>query len=94
MFFEIKRRYLKFSDKWESDDYFINNLSKRDEHIYISALQSDSAEEFELRVKIYDKQQKIDKLKRENKRIEKRLEEIRKENDHIKSTKGFKLIKR
>lgn len=94
LFFEIKRRYLKFSDKWESDDYFINNLSKRDEHIYISALQSDSAEEFELRVKIYDKQQKIDKLKRENKRIEKRLEEIRKENDLIKSTKGFKLIKR
>ena len=93
LFLEIRKRYMKFSNKWEMDEYFKNDLKKRYSHIYNSALQSDSSEEFELRVKIYDKQRKINKLKKENKRIERKLEKIKKENDIIKSTKGFKLIK-
>ena len=92
LFFEIKRRYLKFSDKWESDDYFRNDLAKRHKHIYNSAIQSDSSEEFELRVRIYDKEAKISRLKKENRKIEKRLNKLRKENDLIKSTKGFKFL--
>lgn len=94
LFEEIKRRYLKFSDKWESDDYFKNDLPKRYKHIYNSAIQSDSGEEFELRVKIYDKQREINELKKENKRIKKKLKKIKKENDLIKSTKGFKFMKK
>lgn len=93
LFLEIKKRYIKFSDKWESDEYFKSNLKKRYNHIYNSALQSDSGEEFVLRVKIYDEQRKINKLKKENKRIAKKLKKIKNENDLIKSTKGFKLIK-
>lgn len=93
-FLEIKRRYLKFSDKWEMDGYFRNELKERHKHIYDSAIKSDSGEEFESRVKIYDKQRKINKLKKENKNIERKLETIRKENELIKSTKGFKLIKK
>ena len=94
LFFEIKRRYLKFSDKWQSDEYLENDLSKRQRHIYDSALKSDSGDEFESRVKIYDRQRKINKLEKENKNIERKLETIRKENELIKSTKGFKLIKK
>lgn len=94
LFLEIRKRYLKFTDKWQGDDYFNNNLPKRLKHIYESAILSSSSEEFELRVKIFDKQRKINKLKRENKRIEKELEKIRKENELIKSTRGFKLVKK
>ena len=94
LFLEMRRRYLKFSEKWQKDEYFMNDLPKRLKHIYDSAVLSDSHEEFELRVKLYDKQRKINKLKKENKRIEKELEKVKKENDLIKSTKGFKFIKK
>lgn len=94
LFMEIKRRYLKFSYKWEMDGYFKNDLSKRHKHIYDSAIESDSGDEFESRVRIYDKQRKINKLKKENKNIRRKLETIRNENELIKSTKGFKLIKK
>ena len=94
LFLEMRRRYLKFSEKWQKDEYFMNDLPKRLKHIYDSAVLSDSHEEFELRVKLYDKQRKINKLKKENKRIEKKLEKVKKENDLIKSTKGFKFIKK
>lgn len=92
LFFEIKRRYLKYSEKWENDDYFRNDLVKRYRHIYNSAIQSHSGEEFELRVKIYDEKRKIKRLKKENKKINKALKKIKKENDLIKSSKGFELI--
>lgn len=92
VFLEIKKRYLKFSEKWQSDDYFKDKLAKRQKHIYESAIQSDSSEEFGFRVRIYDKQRKINKLKKENIKIEKSLEKIKKENDLIKSTKAFKFI--
>ena len=94
LFFEIKRRYLKFTDKWERDEYFRNDLAKRQRHIYESAIKSHTSEEFESRVRIYDRKRKINKLKKENKNIERKLETIRKENELIKSTKGFKLIKK
>ena len=94
LFLEMRRRYVKFSEKWQKDEYFMNDLPKRLKHIYDSAVLSDSHEEFELRVKLYDKQRKINKLKKENKRIEKELEKVKKENDLIKSTKGFKFIKK
>jgi glycosyltransferase involved in cell wall biosynthesis len=94
LFFEIKRRYLKFSDKWQSDDYFRNDLAKSHKNIYESAIESHSSEEFESRVKIYDLERKINKLKRENRKIEKKLNKIKKENDAIRSTKGFRLTKK
>ena len=84
LFLEMRRRYLKFSEKWQNDEYFMNDLPKRLKHIYESAVLSDRHEEFELRVKLYDKQRKINKLKKENKRIEKELEKVKKENDLIK----------
>ena len=90
----MRRRYLKFTDKWQRDDYFNNNLPKRLKHIYDSAILSHSSDEFELRVKIYEEQRKINKLKKENKRIENELGKIKKENDLIKSSKGFKLIRK
>lgn len=94
LFLEMRRRYLKFTDKWQRDDYFNNNLPKRLKHIYDSAILSHSSDEFELRVKIYEEQRKINKLKKENKRIENELGKIKKENDLIKSSKGFKLIRK
>ena len=36
----------------------------------------------------------INELKKENRRIEKKLKKIKKENDLIKSTKGFKFMKK
>lgn len=93
-FLELKKRYMKFSNKWENEDYFKNSLSKRYKHIYYSAIQSDSSEEFELRVKIYDKQRIINAVKKENKIIEKQLKKIKKENELIKSTKGFKFMQK
>ena len=94
IFFEMKKRYLKYSKKWESDDYFKNDLKKRYRHIYNSALQSHTSEEFELRVKIYDEKRKLKKLKKENKEIKKALKKLRKENDLIKSSKGFEMMKK
>lgn len=94
LFPEIKRRYLEFSGKWENDEYFRDDLPKRYRHIYRSALESDSAEEFELRVKVFDCQGEIDRMKRENRKIEDKIKKVKKENNLIKSTKRFKLIGR
>ena len=93
VFLEIKKRYLKFKGKWESDDYFKNKLNKRHKHIYNSAIQSDSACEFKARVKLFDREFEIARLKKENREIQKNLNKIKNENSIIKSTKGFKLIK-
>ncbi len=92
LFMEMKSRYLKFGKKWQKDDYFKNNLAKRYKHIYSSALQSHTSEEFELRVKLYDKKMQIAKLKKENRKLKDKTEKIKKENNVIKSTKGFKYI--
>jgi glycosyltransferase involved in cell wall biosynthesis len=92
LFFEMKKRYIEYSEKWEMDDYFKNNLKKRYRHIYNSAIQSHASEEFELRVKVYDEQIKIKKLKKENKEIKKALKKFRKENDLIKSSKGYRIM--
>ncbi|MBR4448449.1 glycosyltransferase [Methanobrevibacter sp.] len=92
LFSEIKKRYLKYSKKWESDEYFKNDMKKRHRHIYNSAIQSDCSEEFELRVRLYDEKRKIKKLKKENKEIKKAIKKLKKENDLIKSSKGFELI--
>lgn len=54
MFFEkIKHDYVKFKDKWESDEYFINELNPRYKHIYECALKSKNAYEFETCVDNY-----------------------------------------
>ena len=94
LFFEMKKRYIKYSKKWESDDYFKNDLKKRYRHVYNSALQSHTGEEFELRVNVYEIKRKIKKLKKENKKIKKALKKLKKENDLIRSTKGFELMNR
>lgn len=94
LFLEIKRRYLKFSEKWQKDEIFRDKLRKRYKYIYNSAIQSHTSEEFELRVKIFDEQRNIRKLKKENKEIRKELEKLKKENDLIKSSKGYELINR
>ncbi len=94
LFLEIKHKYKIHTDKWMNDDYFKNKLKPRYKNIYESALLSHTHREFELRHELYDIQEKIVKLNKQNKKYKDRIKNLKKENDTIKSTKGYKFIKR
>lgn len=61
-FNKIRNDYLKSKDKWESDEYFKNELNPKYRHIFNCAIKSKSAEKFESCVDNYNKQGKFKKL--------------------------------
>lgn len=64
-FFEkIKQDYLKYQNKWESDDYFKNKLNPKYKHIYNYALKSKNADKFESCVESYGKESRLTKLRK------------------------------
>jgi glycosyltransferase involved in cell wall biosynthesis len=64
-FFEkIKEEYLKNKDKWESDDYFKNNLNPNHRHIFKCALKSKDARRFEKCADDYSKESRLNKLRK------------------------------
>ena len=71
VFLNIKEKYQKYSEKWQKDSYFRNELNPRYKNIFKSALNSDSPAEFELRVKLFDSEKKLKKLKKQNKKLKK-----------------------
>ena len=71
VFLKIKEKYQKYSEKWQEDSYFRNELNPRYKNIFESALNSDSPAEFELRVKLFDSEKKLKKLKKQNKKLKK-----------------------
>ena len=77
-----------------NDDYFKDGLNPRYKNIYESALLADSHMEFELRVELFDLEDKIFKLNRQNKKYKSKINNLKKENDSIKSTKGYKLMEK
>lgn len=71
VFLKIKEKYQKYSEKWQEDSYFRNELNPRYKNIFESAINSDSPAEFELRVKLFDSEKKLKKLKKQNKKLKK-----------------------
>ena len=78
-----------------------DKLNERSRFIYDCALNSDNYKEFDYRIKLYDKNKELDKLKDENKSLKKELKKLKKnnkklkkENKHFKSTKAYKLWKK
>ncbi len=71
VFLNIKEKYQKYSEKWQEDSYFRNELNPRYKNIFESAINSDSPAEFELRVKLFDSEKKLKKLKKQNKKLKK-----------------------
>lgn len=94
LFCQIKSKYQKYTEKWMSDDYFKDDLNPRYKNIYESALFSDNHREFELRVELFDLEDKIFKLNRQNKKYKSKINNLKKENERIKSTKGYKLMEK
>lgn len=63
-FFEkIKHDYLKNKEKWESDEYFANDLNPKYKHIYNCALKSKNAHKFEKCVDNYNKKSRLNRLR-------------------------------
>ena len=59
-FFEkIKYEYLKNKDKWESDEYFANNLKYEYKHMFNCAIKSKNAKRFEKCVDSFKKRKQI-----------------------------------
>ena len=71
VFLKIKEKYQKYNEKWQEDSYFRNELNPRYKNIFESALNSNSPAEFELRVKLFDSEKKLKKLKKQNKKLKK-----------------------
>ncbi|WP_458453922.1 glycosyltransferase family 2 protein [Methanobrevibacter sp.] len=93
IFKEMRNRFIKYSDRWYEDEFFSNRLNRKYKNIYESAISSDSPHEFELKVKSFNMELEVMKLRKENNKIIKRTEKLKNENDVIKSTKGYKFLK-
>ena len=94
LFLEIKHKYEMYSERWTDDKYFQDKLNPRYKNIYENALFSDTHQEFELRVKLFEIEDKIFKLNKQNKKYKKMIENLKNENKIIKSTKGYKFIEK
>lgn len=55
LFDKIKKDYLKSKDKWESDNYFVNDLNPEYKHMYNCAIKSKDWMKFEKCVDSYNK---------------------------------------
>lgn len=63
-FFEkIKHDYLKSKTKWESDEYFANDLNPKYKHIFNCAIKSRNAHKFEKCVDNYNKKSRLNRLR-------------------------------
>ncbi len=63
-FFErIKYEYLKNKEKWESDDYFANNLKDEYRHMFNCAIKSKNAARFEKCVDSFNKERKLKRIR-------------------------------
>ena len=63
LFEKIKSEYLKNKDKWESEDYFANNLNAEYRHRFNCAIKSRNAHRFERCVDSYPEKSKLKKLR-------------------------------
>ena len=62
-FDKIKHDYLKSKDKWESDEYFKNDLHPKYKHIFNCAIKSRNASKFEKCVDNYNKKSRLKRLR-------------------------------
>ena len=63
-FFEkIKYEYLKNKDKWESDEYFANNLKDEYKHMFNCAIKSKNAKRFEKCVDSFKNESKLKRIR-------------------------------
>lgn len=64
-FFEkIKANYLKYTEKWEMDDYFNDNLKDEYRHMFRCAVKSHNARSFESCVDGFNDNGRLNKLRR------------------------------
>lgn len=59
LFEKIKSEYVKNREKWESDDYFSNNLKPEYRHMFNCALKSPDARKFEKCVERFNSKNKL-----------------------------------
>ena len=64
LFEKIKSDYLKSREKWESDEYFRDDLNPKYKHMFRCALKSRNAKRFESCVDGYSKDGKLKRLKK------------------------------
>ncbi|MBE6496077.1 MAG: glycosyltransferase family 2 protein [Methanobrevibacter thaueri] len=62
-FNKIKHDYLKSKPKWESDEYFKNELNPKYKHIFNCALKSKNAQRFEKCVYNYNNKSRLKRLR-------------------------------
>lgn len=91
-FKELKKDYMKIINHEQYEDV-LNNLNQHNKNILNYVLISESAKEFELRVKYYDLMKKNKKLKKENKKLKKENKKLKKKEKEILNSKSWKITK-
>ena len=69
IFEKIRQEYLKNKDKWEKDEYFVNDLNPYYKHMFTCALTSKDHKKFEMCVDNYNKTGLKGKFKKLRKKI-------------------------
>ena len=84
-FQRIKEDFSNFKPEFEEDDVFNNEINDVLRYKFKAALISDNFKDYELKCDLYQKQEKLDALKKEQKKIEKEKKKLEAENKQLRN---------
>ena len=105
VFEAFKQDFLKHKDEYESDDVFMHEIDDRMRCIFYSCIESDTWQEFELKVSLFEKQEEFNSLKsadnenknnitelnRQHSSQKRKIDDLSRKNDELLSSSSWKV---
>lgn len=84
VFEAFKEDFLNHKDEYESDDVFLNEIDERLRCIFYSCIESETWQEFELKVSLFEKREELSLLKQINKENKDNIDKLNRSNSNQK----------